>query len=50
MFYKEGVVELCTYLDSIGCEILSTGGTAKKIREAGLKCKDVSEVRHECCN
>ena len=43
VFYKDGVVELAHYLASPGCEILSTGGTAKKMREAGLEVKDVSE-------
>ncbi|GMH94351.1 hypothetical protein TrST_g2694 [Triparma strigata] len=43
VFYKDGVVELAQYLASLGCEILSTGGTAKKMREAGLEVKDVSE-------
>ena len=40
---KEGIVELASYLSSIGCELLSTGGTAKKLRDAGLQCKDVAE-------
>lgn len=40
---KTGIVQLATYLSSIGCELLSTGGTATKIREAGLVCKDVAE-------
>ncbi|MFH0954446.1 MAG: bifunctional phosphoribosylaminoimidazolecarboxamide formyltransferase/IMP cyclohydrolase [Verrucomicrobiota bacterium] len=40
---KTGVVELARALASIGVEILSTGGTAKAIRDAGLAVKDVSE-------
>jgi len=39
---KAGIVELCTYLHSKNVELLSTGGTAKKLREAGLPCIDVS--------
>ncbi|PLX99703.1 MAG: bifunctional phosphoribosylaminoimidazolecarboxamide formyltransferase/inosine monophosphate cyclohydrolase [Desulfuromonas sp.] len=40
---KTGIVELATELASYGVEILSTGGTAKLLREQGLSVKDVSE-------
>jgi phosphoribosylaminoimidazolecarboxamide formyltransferase/IMP cyclohydrolase len=40
---KTGIVELGEALASKGVEILSTGGTAKALRDAGLKVKDVSE-------
>ena len=40
---KTGIVELARELSSFGVELLSTGGTAKMIREAGLEVKDVSE-------
>lgn len=40
---KEGVIELAQALESFGVEILSTGGTAKALRAAGVKVKDVSE-------
>jgi len=40
---KAGIVELCTYLASKNVELLSTGGTAKKLRDAGLNCIDVSD-------
>lgn len=40
---KEGVVEFARTLDSMGIEILSTGGTAKALRDAGIPVKDVSE-------
>ena len=40
---KSGIVEFCTFLSSKGVELLSTGGTAKKLREAGLSVQDVSE-------
>jgi len=40
---KTGIVEFCTFLSSKGVELLSTGGTAKKLREAGLKVQDVSD-------
>ncbi|MBD9370230.1 bifunctional phosphoribosylaminoimidazolecarboxamide formyltransferase/IMP cyclohydrolase [Xanthomonas sp. XNM01] len=41
---KTGLVELAAALAARGVELLSTGGTAKAIREAGLAVKDVSEV------
>ncbi|MCF6178322.1 MAG: bifunctional phosphoribosylaminoimidazolecarboxamide formyltransferase/IMP cyclohydrolase [Geopsychrobacter sp.] len=40
---KAGIVELVRELCEFGVEILSTGGTAKLIREAGLPVMDVSE-------
>ena len=40
---KSGVVEFATRLAACGVEILSTGGTAQALREAGLAVKDVSE-------
>lgn len=40
---KTGIVDFCKYLASLNIELLSTGGTAKKLREAGLIVKDVSE-------
>jgi phosphoribosylaminoimidazolecarboxamide formyltransferase/IMP cyclohydrolase len=40
---KEDVVEFAKALGSMGIEILSTGGTAKALREAGIYVKEVSE-------
>jgi phosphoribosylaminoimidazolecarboxamide formyltransferase/IMP cyclohydrolase len=40
---KTGIVEFSKELAGYGVEILSTGGTAKLLREAGLAVKDVSE-------
>jgi phosphoribosylaminoimidazolecarboxamide formyltransferase/IMP cyclohydrolase len=40
---KTGIVEFSKELTGYGVEILSTGGTAKLLREAGLTVKDVSE-------
>ncbi|CAJ1941453.1 unnamed protein product [Cylindrotheca closterium] len=40
---KAGIVEFCSFLSSKGVELLSTGGTAKKLREAGLEVQDVSD-------
>ncbi len=41
---KTGLVALAKALAARNIELLSTGGTAKAIREAGLPVKDVSEV------
>lgn len=40
---KTGIVEFAKELSSLGIEILSTGGTAKTLKGAGLRVKDVSE-------
>jgi phosphoribosylaminoimidazolecarboxamide formyltransferase / IMP cyclohydrolase len=40
---KSGIEGFARDLAELGVEILSTGGTAKKIREAGIPVKDVSE-------
>ena len=40
---KKGVVDFAKALHAMGIEILSTGGTAKSLRDAGVPVKDVSE-------
>ena len=40
---KTGVLELAQKLSDLGVELLSTGGTAKLLQEAGLPVKEVSE-------
>jgi len=40
---KRGVIELGKELAAMGVEILSTGGTAKALRDGGVSVKDVSE-------
>jgi phosphoribosylaminoimidazolecarboxamide formyltransferase/IMP cyclohydrolase len=40
---KVGLVEFARFLAERGIEILSTGGTAKALREGGIPVKDVSE-------
>lgn len=40
---KSGVLELAQELNRLGVELLSTGGTAKLLQEAGLPVKEVSE-------
>jgi phosphoribosylaminoimidazolecarboxamide formyltransferase/IMP cyclohydrolase len=41
---KSGLAELAAALDRHGVELISTGGTARMLREAGLAAKDISEV------
>ncbi|NBG87474.1 bifunctional phosphoribosylaminoimidazolecarboxamide formyltransferase/IMP cyclohydrolase [Isachenkonia alkalipeptolytica] len=41
---KDGILDFARGLSKEGIEILSTGGTAKLLREGGLTVKDVSEV------
>ena len=41
---KTGVVDFATELTKRGFELISTGGTAKALRDAGLTVLDVSEV------
>ena len=43
VFDKTGLVQLATYLSAQGVELLSTGGSAKMLRNAGLNVIDVSE-------
>ena len=40
---KSGIEGFAKELEALGIEILSTGGTAKKMRDHGIKVKDVSE-------
>jgi len=44
VFDKSGVLEFARRLAVLKIEILSTGGTAKLLRESGLAVKDVSEL------
>ncbi len=41
---KSGIVELARGLVTMGVELISTGGTARLLREAGLPVKDISEL------
>ena len=41
---KTGLVELARALHALGWEIVSTGGTARVLREAGLPVQDVSDL------
>lgn len=40
---KAGIIEFAGALSGMGVELLSTGGTARALREAGIPVKDVSE-------
>ncbi len=50
VFDKTGIVEFAKSLDSMGWEIISTGGTSKKLKEEGIKVMDISDLTHfpEC--
>ncbi|ETA52378.1 bifunctional phosphoribosylaminoimidazolecarboxamide formyltransferase/IMP cyclohydrolase [Ponticoccus alexandrii] len=41
---KTGLIDLAKALEAAGVEILSTGGSAKAIREAGVAVRDVADV------
>lgn len=47
---KTGIVEFAKELESLGIEIISTGGTYKTLQEAGIKVRGISEVTNfpEC--
>lgn len=41
---KQGLPDLARALDRMGVEVISTGGTARNLREAGLQVTDISEL------
>ncbi|HWC19005.1 MAG TPA: bifunctional phosphoribosylaminoimidazolecarboxamide formyltransferase/IMP cyclohydrolase [Terriglobales bacterium] len=41
---KTGIADFAQALDKGGVELVSTGGTARLIREAGIRVKDISEL------
>ena len=41
---KTGLVEFARQLASLGVELISTGGTAKLLRDSGIGVKDISEL------
>src|SRR5260370_28653180 len=43
VFDKTGILDIAKRLAALNIEILSTGGTAKLLRESGVAVKDVSE-------
>ena len=44
VYDKTGLVEFARELASLGVEIVSTGGTARLLREAGMPVRDVAEL------
>ena len=44
VYDKKGIVEFARELTALGAEIVSTGGTAKLLREAGISVRDVSDL------
>ena len=50
VFDKTGIVEFAKSLDSMGWEIISTGGTSQKLKEEGIKVMDISDLTNfpEC--
>jgi len=44
VYDKTGVADLARELASLGIEIVSTGGTAKLLRDAGIAVRDVAEL------
>ena len=41
---KTGIVEFAKELNELGFEIVSTGGTAKAVADAGIPCTQVSDI------
>src|SRR5215471_5255371 len=41
---KTGIIEFARALKNFNVEIISTGGTAKALREAGIEVRDISDV------
>lgn len=44
VFDKTGIVEFAQELKEMGWEIISTGGTSAKLKEAGIEVKDISDL------
>jgi phosphoribosylaminoimidazolecarboxamide formyltransferase/IMP cyclohydrolase len=44
VFDKTGILDFARKLSDLGIELVSTGGTAKLLREAGLPVRDVAEL------
>src|SRR6202166_3088054 len=41
---KTGLVDFARKLSALGVELISTGGTAKLLRDSGVTVKDISEL------
>ena len=44
VYDKTGIVELATGLHELGWDLVSSGGTARSIREAGIPVAETAEV------
>ena len=44
VYDKTGIVEFARELSSLGVEIVSTGGTAKLLRDSGVAVRDISDL------
>src|SRR5205807_6484425 len=44
VFDKTGLLDLARALSEAGAEIISSGGTAKELRDAGIEVREVSDV------
>lgn len=44
VFDKTGIVDFAKSLNSMGWEIISTGGTSKKLKEEGIQVMDISDL------
>ncbi|CAJ0913187.1 17757_t:CDS:2, partial [Entrophospora sp. SA101] len=44
VYNKTGLLEFAKALNELNVRLLGSGGTAKKIREAGIPISDVSEI------
>lgn len=44
VYDKTGIVEFARALAQAGVEVVSTGGTAKSLRESGIQVRDISEL------
>lgn len=44
VYHKEGIAEFCRHLAALDIDIISTGGTARHLTEAGIKVTPVEEI------
>ena len=44
VYDKTGIIDFSLELSKLGWQIISTGGTSKILKEAGIKVVDVSEI------
>ena len=44
VFDKTGIVDFAKSLDLLGWQIISTGGTSKKLKEEGIQVQDISDL------